>query len=64
VLPHLLYSVHYSLVNVSNSEYGPNEIDLASEELRCAKNALEKIVGHVGVEEILGDIFKKFCIGK
>ena len=41
-----------------------NEIELAAEDLRMATRHLGCIVGKVDVEEILGSIFKNFCIGK
>ena len=40
------------------------EIDKAAEDLRLATRHLGSIVGKVDVEEILGNIFKDFCIGK
>jgi len=40
------------------------EIELAAEDLRMATRHLGAIVGKVDVEEILGSIFKDFCIGK
>ena len=40
-----------------------NEVEKAAEELRLASNNLGHIVGFIGVEEILGKIFKDFCIG-
>jgi tRNA modification GTPase len=40
------------------------DIELAAEDLRIATRHLGSIVGKVGVEEILGSIFKDFCIGK
>ena len=39
-------------------------IEIAAEELRLATRHLGSIVGKVDVEEILGSIFKDFCIGK
>ena len=39
-------------------------IELAAEDLRMATRHLGSIVGKVDVEEILGSIFKDFCIGK
>ena len=39
-------------------------IELAAEDLRLATRHLGAIVGKVDVEEILGSIFKDFCIGK
>ena len=39
-------------------------IELAAEDLRIATRHLGSLVGKVDVEEILGSIFKDFCIGK
>ncbi len=41
-----------------------NDLELAAEDLRMATRHLGSIVGKVDVEEILGSIFKDFCIGK
>ena len=41
-----------------------NDIEMAAEDLRLATRHLGSIVGKVDVEEILGSIFKDFCIGK
>ena len=40
------------------------DIELAAEDLRMATRHLGSIAGKVDVEEILGSIFKDFCIGK
>jgi tRNA modification GTPase len=39
-------------------------VELMAEELRTARFALERLIGTVDVEDILGDIFSRFCIGK
>jgi tRNA modification GTPase len=39
-------------------------VELRGEELRQALRALGRITGAVNVEDILGDIFGRFCIGK
>ena len=39
-------------------------IELMAEELRIAAHALGSITGRVDVEEVLGEIFRSFCIGK
>jgi tRNA modification GTPase len=41
-----------------------NDFDKAAEDLRLAIRHLGVIVGKVDVEEILGNIFNDFCIGK
>ncbi|SHJ03953.1 tRNA uridine-5-carboxymethylaminomethyl(34) synthesis GTPase MnmE [Wenxinia saemankumensis] len=38
--------------------------ELIAEDLRLAIRALSSILGHVDVEDLLGDIFASFCIGK
>jgi tRNA modification GTPase len=41
-----------------------NELVLAAEDIRLAIRGLEFIIGKVDVDEILGEIFSSFCIGK
>jgi tRNA modification GTPase len=38
--------------------------ELAAEDFRQAAMALGRITGDVDVEELLGQIFSSFCIGK
>ena len=38
--------------------------ELAAEDARLAARSLGKITGAVGVEDVLGEIFSSFCIGK
>jgi tRNA modification GTPase len=38
--------------------------ELAAEELRAASNSLGRLLGRVGVEDILDVIFRDFCVGK
>lgn len=38
--------------------------ELAAEELRLARQALERITGRFDTEDLLGQIFSSFCIGK
>lgn len=38
--------------------------ELAAEDARLAARALGKITGAVGIEDVLGEIFSSFCIGK
>ena len=39
-------------------------LDLLAEELRLSQNALNEITGSFGADELLGEIFSRFCIGK
>ena len=40
------------------------DAELMAEELRAAARALGRITGRIDVEEILGAIFSRFCVGK
>ena len=40
------------------------ELELVAEELRLAARALERIAGRIDVEDVLGEIFKRLCVGK
>lgn len=46
------------LLNVSG------ELELAAEHIRTALHALDSVIGRVDVENLLGEIFSRFCIGK
>lgn len=39
-------------------------VELAGEEVRLATNALDRLVGRIGVEDVLGEVFGAFCLGK
>ena len=39
-------------------------IDLQAEELRLAHGALGRVTGEVSADQLLGEIFSRFCIGK
>ena len=43
---------------------GPEFYDIAAEDMRSAIRALEMLVGRVGVENLLDEIFSSFCLGK
>ena len=43
-------------------EFG--DVDLAAFELSLARSSLESILGQVDVEDILGEVFSGFCVGK
>jgi tRNA modification GTPase len=39
-------------------------LELLAEELRAAHRALGRILGEYDIEDLLGEIFSRFCIGK
>ena len=39
-------------------------VELVAEDLRLAARALERIAGRIDVEDVLGDIFSRLCVGK
>jgi tRNA modification GTPase len=39
-------------------------LDLLAEELRLAHQALGRITGAFSADDLLGEIFTRFCIGK
>ena len=41
-----------------------NELELMAEELRLAQEAVNRITGEFGADDLLGVIFSRFCIGK
>ena len=43
---------------------GASALELLAEELRAAHDALGSITGRLTPDELLGEIFGRFCIGK
>jgi len=43
---------------------GPARVEIVAEEIGKAIRALDSVVGRTGVEDILEEIFSRFCIGK
>ncbi|RXV70097.1 tRNA uridine-5-carboxymethylaminomethyl(34) synthesis GTPase MnmE [Roseovarius sp. A46] len=43
---------------------GEAATDIAAEEVHAAVRALDSLVGRIGVETVLGEIFASFCLGK
>ncbi len=49
---------------LNSLQVGAVDLELISEDVRTAVVALDSLVGRVDVEDILGEIFGRFCIGK
>ena len=41
-----------------------DQVELFAEELRLAQLALSSITGEFSADDLLGEIFSRFCIGK
>jgi tRNA modification GTPase len=48
----------------SQAQQGDRALDLFAEELRLAHLALEALTGRFSADDLLGEIFGRFCIGK
>jgi tRNA modification GTPase len=48
----------------STLAHGATEPELIAEDLRRAAAAMDRVVGRIGVEEVLGEIFARLCVGK
>jgi tRNA modification GTPase len=40
------------------------DLELIAEDLRRAASAMDRVVGRIGVEDVLGQIFSRLCVGK
>jgi tRNA modification GTPase len=49
---------------VQQAALGDQELELFAEELRLAHQSLQSITGRFSADDLLGEIFGKFCIGK
>jgi len=43
---------------------GPEYYDVTAEEIRAATHALDSLIGRIGIENILDEVFSNFCLGK
>jgi tRNA modification GTPase len=51
-------------MHLSGARHHTQAFELFAEELRLAQVALNRITGEFGSEDLLGEIFSRFCIGK
>ncbi len=59
-----LLRCHEHLESFIHAAEAKKPIELCAEEMRRAMRDLGAITGHAGAEEVLGEIFSRFCIGK
>ena len=50
--------------HLAQAEARSGDAELLAEELRVAHEALGSILGRVTADDVLGEIFSRFCIGK
>jgi len=60
----LLSSQKYLSAAKEGLDLGPDHYDLVAEDMRFAIRALNSLIGHVDVENLLDEIFSSFCLGK
>ena len=60
----LLSSQKYLSAAKEGLDLGPDHYDLVAEDMRSAIRALNSLIGHVDVENLLDEIFSSFCLGK
>ncbi|MFH0865679.1 MAG: tRNA uridine-5-carboxymethylaminomethyl(34) synthesis GTPase MnmE [Bacteroidota bacterium] len=59
-----LFRMNESVEHAQNGMMNKNPTDLIASDIRFALHYLAEITGEITTEEILGNIFNKFCIGK
>ena len=52
--------------NALTATLGPDAVEweLIAEDLRRAAAAMDRVVGRIGAEDVLGGIFARLCVGK
>jgi tRNA modification GTPase len=51
-------------VRAAMAEVYAGRLELAAEEVRLASRRLEELTGAIGVEDVLDEVFGRFCLGK
>lgn len=59
-----LEALELTLNHLRKAEAQADRIELFAEELRLAQEALSRITGEFTPDDLLGEIFSRFCIGK
>jgi len=52
------------LLTIFHPLVAAEDVVLAAEELRYAAQAIGRVTGDIGVEDVLDALFRDFCIGK
>jgi tRNA modification GTPase len=60
---HLL-ALEEAAKRLSAAAHSTQAFELMAEELRLAQNSLARITGEVTADDLLGEIFSRFCVGK
>ncbi len=60
----LMTASHELSASVEELARGNDRLELVAERVRAGVRTLESLLGRVGVEDLLDDIFASFCIGK
>lgn len=59
-----LRALDQASASLKNAEENWRQLEFFAEELKLAQNALNSITGEFGADDLLGEIFCRFCIGK
>ena len=59
-----LDAMRLTVKHIDNAFANWQELEILAEELRYAHTALSSITGEFSADDLLGEIFSKFCIGK
>jgi tRNA modification GTPase len=57
-------ATEHALIAQEHAALGNTGLELMAEELRLAQNQLSSITGQFTADDLLGEIFSRFCIGK
>jgi tRNA modification GTPase len=59
-----LQALHDAQASIARAVNQPDSLELMAEELRLAQQSLAKLTGEFSADDLLGEIFSRFCIGK
>jgi tRNA modification GTPase len=59
-----VHAVRACLRHIQAADSAALPLEIVAEEIRSAVRVLEQLIGKVDVEDLLDDIFSRFCIGK